>query len=323
VLKQQVDGRPCAVAWSGGADSTALLLYLHELGLNPTAWHVDHGWHAVSSVQAEQLRNRAQAWGISFFDSRISTPADSNREAEARQARYAAFAKWADEQGVAVLCLGHHADDQAETVFLRLFQGAGVMGLRGMAESRRAGQLTLLRPLLAIPRHDIEEALRHAGVDWLEDPSNVDQSLLRNRIRHGIFPAMRRAGVEPRELFTRFAHQAARVATELQFRLDEVDVRQGAGGVAVDWRVWSTLSPPVRALLLQRMMAVLFGEGRVLGRRHLALVERWTGQGGRGGLDLSRCRLSRRKGEVYLSASNANQVDTAGKTEDAVPLHVQ
>jgi len=291
--------------------------------MKPTAWHVDHGWHADSAGLAELLRSKAQSWGIPFFCTQICTPANSNREAEARQARYAVFAKWADEQGVAVLCLGHHADDQAETVFLRLLQGAGVMGLRGMAESRQAGQLMLLRPLLAVPRYDIEEALHHAGADWLEDPSNVDQSLLRNRIRHAIFSAMRRAGVEPRELFTRFARQAARVADELQAELDKVDVRQGADGVAVDWCVWSALNAPVRALLLQRMMASLFGEGRVLGRRHLQLVERWTSQGGKGGLDLSRCRLSRRKGEVCLSASDTHGKDAASKAEDGISLQVQ
>ena len=275
---------------------------MNGLGLKPAAWHVDHGWHEDSSKQAELLRSKAEEWGIPFFCKRLSVSGRSNREGLARKARYTAFEQWSIEQDVSVLCLGHHADDQAETVFLRLLQGAGVMGLRGMAESRQSGSLRLLRPMLAVPRNEIEEALQNAGVDWLEDPSNVDQSLLRNRIRHRVFPAMRQAGVEPRELFNRLARQAARVADEFQARLEKVDVKQDADGVAVDWRAWSVLNAPIRALLLQRMMAVLYGEGRVLGRRHLQLVERWTSQGGRGGLDLSRCRLSRRKGEVRLTA---------------------
>jgi tRNA(Ile)-lysidine synthase len=311
------------VAWSGGADSTALLICMHELGLAPRAWHVDHGWHADSSAQANLLRCKAEAWRIPFFCTRISASGKSNREALARQARYAAFEQWAAEQGVSLLCLGHHADDQAETVFLRLLQGSGVIGLQGMAESRQAGSLQLLRPLLGVPRHEIEQALNRAGVDWLEDSSNADQSLLRNRIRHRDFPAMRRAGFEPREWFARLARQAGRVADQLQPRVDEVAVRKSMDGVAVDWIVWSALSSPVRALLLQRMVVSLFGEGRVLGRRHLLLVERWTGQGGRGGLDLSRCRLARRKSEVRLTVAANNPDNTTSQPEDALPLQVQ
>jgi tRNA(Ile)-lysidine synthetase-like protein len=289
-----------AVAWSGGADSTALLLALHSRGLQPVAWHVDHAWHHDSALHTRWLEQRARNWGIPFFSCRLKERPERNREAVARWARYELFHRWSDEQGVRVLCLGHHLDDQAETVFLRLLQGAGVSGCQGMKPIRSMGDLTLIRPLLSVPKHDLETALLRAGVDWLKDPSNQDLSLRRNHVRYVVFPRMRQAGIEPRDLFSRLSRQAMNLSDHIQQMVDRMEVECCDDLVSVDWDEWARQTPCVRARLLQRLTALLLGEARVPGRRHIQLVERWLRHGGHGGLDLSCSRLYRKNRRLYL-----------------------
>lgn len=296
-----------AVAWSGGGDSTALLLALHACGYDVRAWHVDHGWHADSAGQAETLRQRAAAWRIPFHSARIDTSLTANREAEARYARYRQFALWHAEQGIDALCLAHHLDDQAETVCMRMLQGAGAGGCRGMrGERSMAGGLRLLRPLLHVPKCELEASLQRAGVVWLEDASNRDTSLLRNHIRHRLFPAMQGREVDPARLWLRWQHQAERIAGQLDREADTVPLERRPDSVTVAWGEWAYRSAPVRACVLQRMMRALFGGGASLGRRHIVLVERWMAEGGRGGVDLSRSRLSRRDGFLRLDTVEAS-----------------
>ncbi len=279
-----------AVGFSGGADSTALLLALRSLGHRPVAWHVNHGWRPDAEAEEKFLRRRLEAWNITFHSARVESPS-SNREARARDARYRQFLRWAGEQNARVLCLAHHRDDQAETVCMRMLQGAGVSGCAGMRMERKWNGILLMRPLLSVSAAALRRVLRRAGVEWLEDSSNRDPSLWRNRIRHRLFPTMRRYGVEPVDLFLRWQRQAERLAMELERRSGCVSVSVEAGKSSVRWRDWSALSPPLRALVLQRMMAAVFGEGTVLGRRHIELAEAWRRRGGRGGIDLCRSRL--------------------------------
>jgi tRNA(Ile)-lysidine synthase len=289
-----------AVAWSGGADSTALLLALLSQGHQVEAWHVDHGWRTSSAFEAEQLGRHAAQWGVPFFSARSPAVPAGNREAAARDFRYHQFAAWAEAHGVHALCLAHHREDQAETVCLRMLQGAGIHGMRGMAGMREVRGLKLYRPLLHVSRCELRQALLRAGVSWLEDPSNRDLALWRNRIRHRLFPAMQVAGTDPWHLFLRWGEQAGRLAAVIDAMVAEVPLTHAAGSVFVTWMDWSALSPPARARMLQRMMRMLFGEGVVPGRRHIRMIEAWTRRDGSGGLDLSRCRLQRRQGRLYL-----------------------
>lgn len=289
-----------AVAWSGGADSTALLLVLKSCGYDVHAWHVDHGWHPGSATQAGQLAKQAEAWGIPFSSIRLAVASENNREAEARSGRYDAFQTLAKQSGLTDLCLGHHRDDQAETVFMRMLQGAGVHGLCGMQPLRMRGGLRLFRPFLHLSRNDLIEALQCANVDWLEDMSNSDTTLWRNRLRKETFPAMVDRGVDPAKLFLRWQRQAVVVVKKIDDALEDIDFESSSERCSLDWQVWQGLSSIVRVYLLQRMMQTLFGEGVVAGRRHIDLMNVWMEQGGRGGLDLSRCRLMRKDGRLYL-----------------------
>jgi len=292
-----------AVGWSGGADSTALLLALKASGRTVSAWHIDHGWRQSSAQEAVALAEQAKQWHIPFVSARLDVAPKRNREAEARRGRYAQFQHWSRKYAMHTLCLGHQRDDQAETVCMRLLQGASAGGCRGILSERHMGAMRIVRPLLHISGHALRQALRKSDIAWLDDPSNTDMSIWRNRIRHRLFPAMAQHGVAPDELFLRWRTQADRIATLLDVEADifmQQVSRNDADELCLPWQSWRDSTPAVRARILQKCMALLLGEGMTPGRRHIILVEAWTNKSGRGGLDLSRCRLYRELDYLHL-----------------------
>ena len=301
-----------AVGFSGGADSTALLLALVAAGHEVVAWHVDHGWHAASASVADDLQTRLAGWGIEFHRARVQVDTGRNREAAARHARFACFSTWALEQGISTLCLAQQRNDQAETVCMRLLQGAGPAGSAGMRDERLWQGLRIVRPLLHIGRREIETLLNRHGVGWVEDASNRDTTLLRNRIRLDLFPAMRKAGCDPVELFGRWQAQAGKLSARLDVLADRVALHERDGSAVVAWEDWRSSPAAVRAVLLQRMNACLFGEGAVLGRRHILLAEEWRRKGGRSGIDLSGCRLFRSSENLHLARAQVSLADCLG-----------
>ncbi|WP_236075191.1 tRNA lysidine(34) synthetase TilS [Mariprofundus sp. EBB-1] len=298
-----------AVGWSGGADSTALLLALKDAGHDVQAWHVDHSWRDSSQREAELLRNKAASWGITFINGRLPSPSGKNREAEARHGRLAQFQKWGHTTGISTLCLAQHLDDQAETVCMRLLQGAGAGGCQGMRHERLFGELRIVRPLLHVPAQDLRQALIDTNISWFEDPSNRDMSIWRNRIRHQLFPRMEKAGISPQSLFLRWQQQADILIRHIDLQADALwqpTAQNAQNIITIPWLTWKSCSSVIRARLLQKMMAHLLGDGITPGRRHIELVETWTTKSGRGGVDLSRCRLYRKRGCLHLQPTRAD-----------------
>jgi len=294
-----------AVGWSGGVDSTALLLALHGAGFQVHAWHIDHAWHQQSSYDSEQLSRLAESWDIPFLSQRLAETPTSNREAHARQGRYQAFQSMAKETGIFAIALGHHADDQAETVCMRMLQGAGVMGCRGISPHSCRNGLDIYRPLLHVRKHSLKLSLQEEGVACLHDVSNDDVSLWRNRIRLEFFPEMLSMGIDPHSLFIRWQKQAVALANMVDDAADSVGLHATGSACSILWYDWQNLSQAVRAQVLQRMAASVLGEGVVFGRRHIELIEFWQKKGGRGGLDLSACRLSHCAGYLHLESRKA------------------
>ncbi|MCC6783024.1 MAG: tRNA lysidine(34) synthetase TilS [Planctomycetes bacterium] len=191
---------PLALALSMGADSLALLgalRLLHARGriAEPTMVHVDHGQRADSAATAAAARGLCARLGLPLV---VKTPPLPRGVGELalREARYAAFADAAAERGLGALLLAHHADDQLETVAMRVLRGSSTRGLAGMPSVRPlAGSCVLLRPLLGLRRATLRGALAEAGLTAAvcEDPSNLDLRFLRNRLRHVAFPAWRAA----------------------------------------------------------------------------------------------------------------------------------
>lgn len=179
------------VAFSGGLDSTVLLAALVRLWPGRVrALHVDHGLHAQSAEWAAHCAHVASQLGARCSVARVTVPRTSGRglEAAARDARYRALAD-AVQPAEAVLT-AHHADDQLETVLLRLARGAGVRGMRGIHELARFGAGWLGRPLLRVPRREMHAQAVEWGLSWLDDPANTDERHDRNYLRRRIVPAL-------------------------------------------------------------------------------------------------------------------------------------
>src|SRR5262245_7657430 len=189
-------GETVLVAVSGGPDSVALLDVLAELAprldVRLAVAHVHHGLRAEADADAEVARAHAERLGLACFLERVSVrtaPPWEGLEAEARRARLAALEARARAIGADRIATGHTADDQAETVLMRLLDGAGPRGLAGIAFVRDR----LIRPLLASRRADVVAHLGRRGLAWAEDASNRDPRIRRNRIRHEVLPYL--AGV--------------------------------------------------------------------------------------------------------------------------------
>jgi tRNA(Ile)-lysidine synthase len=179
------EGGRLGLAVSGGADSLALLL-LSEAAL-PGGFEVasvDHGLRAESADEAAHVASLSAERGIPCAILRVSVE-PGNLQAEARNARYAALANWAGARGLGAIATAHQADDQAETLLMRLGRGTGVAGLAGV-RARGAmddSPIPLLRPLLGWRRSELAEIVRNAGLEPVADPSNVDPRFERVRMR--------------------------------------------------------------------------------------------------------------------------------------------
>lgn len=189
-------GGRLVVAVSGGPDSTALLQVLADLraeyGLGLVAAYLDHGLRDTSAERAWVVE-LARRVGVPLRLARLPRGALRHRpgglEAAARRARYAFLRRVAEEEGAGRIAVGHTADDQAETVFLRLLRGAGPAGLAAMAPRRADG---VIRPLLGVWRREIEVFLAERGLRAVRDPTNQERGFLRNRIRLDVLPALSR-----------------------------------------------------------------------------------------------------------------------------------
>jgi tRNA(Ile)-lysidine synthetase-like protein len=179
------------IAVSGGVDSVALLDALVATGRRPVVLHFNHRWRPESKEEAAFVRQLARHSGLKAVVGTMPAQAAPKREAAARAARYAFFAKTARRLGIPDLVLAHHADDQVETFLLQLLRGAGAAA-RGMdAETSRDG-LVLHRPWLALWKKEITAYARRRRLAWREDASNQDTRHRRNQIRRRVLPYLRK-----------------------------------------------------------------------------------------------------------------------------------
>jgi tRNA(Ile)-lysidine synthase len=211
-IQQFTPGLPLAVALSGGADSTALLLACAQRWPNQViAMHVNHGLQQAAGAFEAHCQALCARLGVPLTVAHVhvcAAPGQSPEDA-ARIARYRALDRLADaaHQGkrIASVALAQHADDQVETVLLALGRGAGLAGLSAMpAHWIRLG-LDFYRPLLGVSAVEIRRWLAARSEGFMEDPSNADEAFLRNRIRARLMPALR-------EVFPHYAQTMPRSA---------------------------------------------------------------------------------------------------------------
>lgn len=248
------------VAYSGGADSTALLHALGELGRRGAvaaaicAVHINHGLHPDASAWAAHCRARCRAWDIpcDVIDAQAAAAKGESPEAGARRARYDALAEIAGPDGMVLTA--HHADDQVETVLLQLLRGSGPAGLAGMPEWSPLGSGHLGRPLLGVRRSALVAYCRRIGEAWLEDPANRDPQFSRSYLRQEIVPRLEThwpgmSGAVARS--ARACHEAAELTRDLadldlQGMLDEMG--------RLDVAVLDSLAPARQRSALKRWL---------------------------------------------------------------------
>lgn len=185
---------PVLVAFSGGADSTALAVILRCLGLSPCLAHLDHGLRAESGAEARYAAHFAQRLNVPFLTEKADVAELARQhslglEEAGRVARYRFLEQARQTAGAAWIATGHQLDDLCEDQLLRLIRGTGWPGLGGMAAVD--AQRHLLRPLLTIRRTDIDAFLAALNLGRLDDPSNNDTRFTRNRVRHELLPRIR------------------------------------------------------------------------------------------------------------------------------------
>lgn len=218
-----------AVAVSGGADSLCLALlaadWARARGGRVTGLIVDHRLRPDSGVEAARVAGWLAARGIGHailvWD---GAKPDADIQAAARAVRYALLEQWCAARGVLHLLLGHHRDDQAETLLLRLGRGSGVDGLAAMAPIAERFSLRLLRPLLPVPRARLAATLAAAGQEWIEDPSNRNPAFARARLRARL-PELAAEGLSPERLVAT-ARRMARAADALDGAVAELAARK-------------------------------------------------------------------------------------------------
>jgi tRNA(Ile)-lysidine synthase len=281
---------PIAIAVSGGADSLALLLLAHAaFGPRTLAFTVDHGLRPEAATEAAHVarlcatlpcRHRVLTPGACAFD------AGQSLQAAARALRYAALGAACREAGIALLLTAHHADDQAETLLMRLNRGSGLAGLAGVRPVARIAGLTVLRPLLGTRRTDLAALVRARGWVPVVDASNTDPRFDRTRAR-ALLQA--RGGLDPLAAAT-----SAALLAEAEAALDWATDRAWDSRVAEDppgLRLdLSGLPAEIQRRLLARAAARLDrpARGRAIARLLLA-----------GGGTLGALRLRRSSGDLW------------------------
>ena len=222
---------PFAVALSGGADSTALLV------ASATRWpgrvhavHVHHGLQTAADGFEAHCTSLCARLNVPLVVQRVNAAhaAGESPEDAARQARYRALAEALQSNWdgcIQHMALAQHADDQAETLLLALSRGAGLPGLACMPAVAERHGVTYHRPWLDVPGLALREALTAAGETWVEDPTNTDTRYTRNRIRAELLPVIEQAFPAFRQTFARSASHAAQAQMLLQ-EMAELDLQQ-------------------------------------------------------------------------------------------------
>jgi tRNA(Ile)-lysidine synthase len=301
---QQLRG-PVAVALSGGADSTALLLAARQCWPGQVrALHVHHGLQAAGDDFERHCLELCRALDVPLDVLKVQAhpAAGQSPQDAARRARYPALARSAAAQGCTIVLLGQHADDQAETVLLALGRGAGLPGLAAMPERFERDGMAFGRPLLAVPAAAMRQWLLAQGQAFVDDPSNQDEHYSRNRLRARLMPALAEVMPHFRETLARSARHAAQ-AQQLLDELARDDLQRI--GSPPRLRDLQVLSTPRQANALRHWLASAHGARPSAAQLDelLAQVAACTTRGHHIELKVASGRVIRQSSElVYLQA---------------------
>lgn len=309
-------GGSLTVAFSGGLDSAVLL---HLLGVLRRAWgwrigaaHFDHRMRPGSAEDAAWVESRCAALAIPCVVGR--TERVPQNETEARAARYAFLEVARERLGGERLVTAHHADDQAETVCLRLLRGSNPEGLSGV-RARRAP--AIVRPLLPFWRRELEAYARAVGLEARRDPSNRSLAVLRNRLRHGVLAAGDETDpVVLKTALLGLARESERARRAWSRRIEAVDdrltVAREHGRIVVAAPRLSAYDESTRVRLLRRWSRAL---GVTLGRGAVRIARLFLHRARSGArVDLGDGLLLRREYDAWVLERPATRTDSEVET---------
>jgi tRNA(Ile)-lysidine synthase len=276
-------GDTIIVAVSGGADSRALLEILatmRDYSLHLVLAHLNHLLRGRDSDGDEAfVRGLAAGYGIPCECRRVDVRERAAREGlnledAGRRERLAFFFELREKWKAAAVALAHHADDQAETLLMRLLRGSGAAGLGGMPYKSGRG---IIRPLLGVTRKEIERFLAERGIDYRTDATNRDTTLLRNSIRHELLPFLARYNPQVGETLAATAHLLAdednllsRLAQEAAAKI----MMPGPDGPEYDIAALRGFHPALQRRFFRHLLKEVAGGLEHLNRRHSAALGR-------------------------------------------------
>ena len=222
---------------------------------------VDHGLRAEAARECAMVAEACAARGVDCTVLTV-TPGQGNRQAAARGARYAAIAEWAGPRSIKRVATAHHADDQAETLLMRLNRGSGVAGLAGIRPATMLQGLRIVRPLLDWRRAELLSVVREAGLPFIADPSNCDPTYDRTRMRAALADADWRDAAA----LARSAAHLAEADALLQSLADArwAEVRDGGTGLIVPATGWLDTDARLLARTIARHGGDI-GAGKLVG----------------------------------------------------------
>lgn len=292
------------VAVSGGSDSTALLLLLSdfaaEAGIALHVVTVDHGLRPEAAGEARDVAALAARLGHSHDTLRwTGWDGQGNLQDAARRGRYDLIAEWAADRGICTVALGHTADDQAETILMRLARAAGADGLSGMPVQRRHRGILFLRPMLGLRRHVLRAMLRHRGQGWVEDPSNHDTAFDRVRARQAL-EHLQPLGLTVPALVAVASNSAAIRDTLDWYAFTEARscVRIACGDVVIPLRALRRLRPEILRRILIAALQWLTGADYPPRRRAMELLAESVRHGS--DMTLHGCHAMVKNGDLRL-----------------------
>lgn len=241
------DGVRVLIACSGGADSTALLYLMHQLGYTVEVAHVNYQLRGEASQNAEDyLDEVCKKLDLPYHVKRFNTQklaAESKRGIQelARYLRYQWFEQLADEQGIPFILTAHHQNDRIESYTHHLLRGNSLSGFSSIPQQRGK----IFRPLLQFTQEELRNYLKEIGVEWIEDESNAGLDYTRNKIRHQLLPLMSEIheGFEHNflrqmEMFKELNH----FLSDFMQNLGQRAIRAEASGLFIDLEVLEQLS---------------------------------------------------------------------------------
>ncbi len=271
-----LEGRGALLAVSGGGDSVATAALLCEAGIvdarRSIVAHFDHRLRGEPEAAADRAAAEAicARYGLELASCAWEAPRPG--EAAAREARYAFLRETAAHAGISVIVTGHTSDDQAETVLMHAMRGAGLHGLGGMRPQAAMHGMTVARPMLCVTREETRAHCAARGLSFIDDETNADTSLLRNRVRLDLLPRIEEAVPGAREALLRLAEESRDAATAMDALVARTITHIGPREIELSREALRALPKDALPFAYRLAITRLLGDARDIERKHYALM---------------------------------------------------